>query len=101
MLLKRFSVVSPHRPKDVAAALRKQAAAVVERLAFLEELKVIEVDGIANAVQIRSAKPSAEGFTEVILRGGHSLSLQRHGSALHLSRKSFEKLIQGSDVSFT
>ena len=38
--------------------LRKQAAAIVEKIRLPgSELKVIEVDGLSNAVQIRSKKP--------------------------------------------
>jgi hypothetical protein len=93
VLLKSVKMDSDRRPPNVEAALRKQAAAVVDRLSFLDELKVLEVDGIANAVQIRSAKPTPEGFTEVILRGGTSISLERKGSARHVSKKEFKQVI--------
>ena len=92
MLLKSIRVESGHRPANVAAALRKQSAAVVERLNFLDELKVLEIDGIANVVQIRSTKPSPDGFVEVMLRGGTSISVERKGSALHISKKDFDQL---------
>jgi len=92
MLLKSIRVESSRRPANVEAALRKQSAAVVERLNFLDELKVLEIDGIANAVQIRSTKPSPDGFIEVMLRGGTSISVERKGSALHISKKDFDQL---------
>src|SRR5262245_7862173 len=92
MLLKSIRVESSRRPANVDAALRKQSAAVVERLNFLDELKVLEIDGIANAVQIRSTKPSPDGFIEVMLRGGTSISVERKGSALHISKKDFDQL---------
>jgi len=92
MLLKSIRVESGRRPTNVEAALRKQSKAVVERLNFLDELRVLEIDGIAQAVQIRSTKPSPDGFIEVMLRGGTSISVERKGSALHISKKDFEQL---------
>jgi hypothetical protein len=92
MLLKSIRVESGRRPTNVEAALNKQSKAVVERLNFLDELRVLEIDGIAQAVQIRSTKPSPDGFIEVMLRGGTSISVERKGSALHISKKDFEQL---------
>jgi hypothetical protein len=75
--------------------LRKQAAAIVEKITYLgSELKVIEVDGVSNAVQIRSKKPAEDGFVEVVLRRGNFLSLERKGAPLHISKSDFEKLIK-------
>jgi hypothetical protein len=74
--------------------LRKQAHAVVEKITYLcGELKVLEVDGVSNAVQIRSRKPAHDGYIEVILRGGNLLSLEKKPSALYLSKGDFEKLV--------
>ena len=90
MLVRRVQMESL-RPGD----LRKQAAAIVEKIDYLgAELKVIEVDGVSNAVQIRSKKPSAEGYIEIILRGGNYLSLERKGAPLHISKGDYEKLIR-------
>jgi hypothetical protein len=89
MLVKRVQVEAP-RTGD----LRKQAAAIVEKIDYLGcELKVIEVDGISNAVQIRSRKVMSEGFIEVILRTGNYLSLERKGTPLHISKSDYERLI--------
>ena len=75
--------------------LRKQAAAIVEKITYLgSELKVIEVDGVSNAVQIRSRKPAEDGFIEIVLRDGNFLSLERKPAALHISKGDFEKLIR-------
>ncbi len=75
--------------------LRKQAAAIVEKITYLgTELKVIEVDGVSDAVQIRSKKPAEDGFVEVVLRNGNYVSLERKGSPLHISKRDFEKLIR-------
>ena len=90
MLLNRVQLQAL-RPRD----LKKQAAAIVEKIDYLgSELKVIEVDGVSNAVQIRSRKPTAEGYIEIILRGGNYLSLESKGSPLHLSKSVYERLIE-------
>lgn len=91
LLLRRVEMESPSK-----GDLRKQALAVVDKITYLGcDLKVIEVDGISNAVQIRSSKPADDGFIEVILRNGNYLSLERKGGApLHLSKGDFEKLIR-------
>jgi hypothetical protein len=90
MLVKRVQVEAPK-----GGDLRKQAAAIVQKIDYLGcELKVIEVDGVSNAVQIRSKKPGAEGFIEIVLRGGNYLSLERKGTPLHISNSDYERLIR-------
>jgi hypothetical protein len=89
MLVRRIQLEAP-----VKGDLRKQAASVIERITYLgSELKVIEVDGVSDAVQIRSKKPAEDGFVEVVLRRGNYLSLERKGKPLHISKDDFEKLI--------
>jgi hypothetical protein len=89
MLVKRVQLESP-----VQGDLRKQAAAIVEKIDYLGcELKVIEVDGMSRAVQIRSKKPAPDGFIEVILRRGDYLSLERKGAPLHISKSDFDRLV--------
>ena len=90
MLVRRIQVET-----TVKGDLRKQAAAVIERITYLgSELKVIEVDGVSEAVQIRSKKPAEDGFVEVVLRRGNYLSLERKGAPLHISKGDFEKLVR-------
>jgi len=90
MLVKRLQLETPHK-----GDLQKQAAAIIEKIDYLgSELKVIEVDGVSNAVQIRSKKPAEDGFVEIILRGGNYLSLERKGAPLHVSKGDFDKLIR-------
>lgn len=90
MLVRRVQVESP-----VRGDLEKQAAAIVEKIDYLGcELKVVEVDGVSKAVQIRSKKAAADGFIEVILRGGNFASLERKGAPLHISRSDFDRLVQ-------
>ena len=90
MLVRRIQLESPRK-----GDMRKQAQEVVERITYLgSELKVIEVDGVSNAVQIRSKKPAENGYVEVILRGGNFLSLERKAASLHISKGDFERLIK-------
>jgi len=90
LLLRRVQIEAP-RTGD----LRKQAASIVEKIDYLGcELKVIEVDGISNAVQIRSRKVMSDGFIEIVLRAGNYLSLERKGTPLHISKSDYEKLIR-------
>src|SRR5262245_54729289 len=90
MLVKRVQLESLR-----SGDLQKQAAAIVEKIDYLgAELKVIEVDGVSNAVQIRSKKPTPDGYVEIILRRGNYLSLERKGAPLHISKGDFEKLIR-------
>ena len=88
MLVRRIQLESPRK-----GDLRKQAQEVVDKITYLgSELKVIEVDGVSNAVQIRSKKPAENGYVEVILRRGTFLSLERKPEALHISKGDFERL---------
>jgi hypothetical protein len=96
MLVRRIQVESPTK-----GDLRKQATTIVEKIDYLgSELKVIEVDGVSLAVQIRSKKPTADGFIEVILRGGNSVSLERKGAPLHISKGDFDRLVQDLKLIF-
>ena len=90
MLVRRIQVQSPRKGDP-----REQAAAIVEKVTYLGwELKVIEVDGVSDAVQIRSRKPAEGGFVEVVLRHGNHLSLERKGAPLHISKGDFDRLIR-------
>ena len=96
MLVRRIQVETP-----VKGDLRKQTAAVIEQITYLgSELKVIEVDGVSEAVQIRSKKPADDGFVEVILRRGNYLSLERKGKPLHIAKDDFEKLVKDLEAIF-
>jgi hypothetical protein len=90
MLVRRVQVEGL-RARD----LRQQASTIVEKIDYLGcELKVIEVDGVSNAVQIRSKKPLADGYIEIILRGGNHVSLERKGAPLHISKADYERLLR-------
>ena len=92
LLLKRIQMEAPSRK----GVLQNQARAVVEKLTYLgEELKLIEMDGVSNAAQIRSGKSENQSFVEVILRGGNSLSLERRpAGTLHVSKADFVRLVK-------
>ena len=90
MLVKKIQLESPRKGN-----LQKQAQAIVEKITYLGgELKVIEVDGVTHAVQIRSRKPAEDGFIEILLRDGNVLSLERKPASLHISKGDFERLIR-------
>ena len=90
MLLRRVEVETPR-----SGDLRKQAAAIVEKIDYLGcELKVIEVDGVSKAVQIRSKKPQADGYIEIVLRGGNRLTLEKRGAPLHIAKGDYERLLR-------
>ena len=90
LLLRKLQLESPRKGN-----IQKQAKEIVAKVTYLGcELKVIEVDGISGAVQIRSKKPAEDGFVEIILRDGNRLSLERKPTALHLSKGDFDRLIR-------
>ncbi len=90
VVVRRVQLESPRK-----GDLREQAQTIVEKITYLGcELKVIEVDGVSNAVQIRSKQPAEDGYVEVILRGGNFLSLERKPAPLHISKGDFERLIK-------
>src|SRR5688572_26965450 len=85
-------------PKQTGAAtLREQSRAIVDEITYLDgELALIEVDGTANAVQIRSRKPSPQEngvrFVEVVLRNGNLITVETKGASVHLSHENLGKL---------
>jgi hypothetical protein len=91
MLLRRIALDSPsHR-----GSLQNQARAVVEKLTYLGgSLRIVEVDGVSNAAQIRSVNPEKDGYVEVVLRGGNHVSLERRpAGSVHLSKPNFARLV--------
>ena len=73
--------------------LRDQARAIVDGVTYLDgELALIEVDGVANAVQIRSKKPAGGRFVEVILRGGNLITIEAKGPPVHVSQENLQRL---------
>jgi len=91
--LKKLRVEGAPRTGPIREVLERQARAIVKDVDYLDgELALIEVDGGANAVQIRSKKPAEGKFVEVILRGGNSISVEGRGGAVHVARENYEKL---------
>ena len=101
VLLKRVQFEGLAPRGALRPVLEKQAHAIVEKVTYLDgELSLIEVDGVSNAVQIRSKKPTrpapdAEArFVEVLLRGGNSITVEARGAALHVSRDNYNRLVK-------
>ena len=99
VLLKKISLEGPARKTPVRTVLEKQARTIVEKVDYLDgELALLEVDGVSNAVQIRSKKPitseSTVRFVEIILRNGNSITVEARGAALHVSRENYNRLVE-------
>ena len=90
VLLKSMRVEGPVRNDS---RLRDQARAIVDEVTCLDgELALIEVDGIANAVQIRSKKPVDARFVEIILRHGNLITVEAKGAPVHVSQENLQKV---------
>lgn len=95
--LKNLRVDGALRTGPIRDVLEKQAKTIVKDVNYLDggELAMIEVDGGANAVQIRTKKPAEAGrFVEVILRGGNSINVEGKGGAVTVSRENYGKLVE-------
>jgi hypothetical protein len=95
--LKSLKVEGAPRTGPIRDVLEKQAKTITKDVNYLDggELSMIEVDGSANAVQIRTKKPAETGkFVEVILRGGNSISVEGKGGAVTVSRENYGKLVE-------
>ena len=95
MRLRRLRLEGPATAAGVRSALEKQARTILETIDYLDgELGLIEVDGVSSTVQIRSKKPEAGRFVEIVLRGGNLISLETHGAALHISKETYQRLVE-------
>jgi hypothetical protein len=92
--LRSLQVEGPRPEVPVRNALERQTRAILGNVTYLDgSLALIEVDGISNAVLIRSAKPAEGRFVQVVLRNGNSIRVEGHGASVHLSRENYEKLL--------
>jgi hypothetical protein len=84
------------RPETpVRADLERQTRAILDKVTYLDgALALIEVDGVSNAVLIRSAKPAEGRFVQVVLRNGNSIRVEGHGGSIHVSRENYGKLLE-------
>jgi len=97
VLLKRLRLEGPQTQTPARTLLEKQARTILERITYLHgDLALIEVDGVSNAVQIRSKKPGATGtrFVEILLRNGNVVTVEAHGAPLLVSRENYRRLIE-------
>jgi hypothetical protein len=92
--LRALSVEGPRREIPAREALQRQTSAILEKVTYLEGgLALVEVDGVSEAVLIRSQKPVEGRFVQIVLRNGNSIRLEARGGAVHLSRENYEKLV--------
>jgi len=79
----------------VRDVLQRQTRAILKEAdSFDGGLALIEVDGVSNAVLMRSAKPEGKRFVQIILRDGTSIVVEAHGGAIHLEREKYERLTE-------
>src|SRR5262245_15522105 len=85
--LKSLEVKADWTEGSVRDTLERQTRMILDKASFVEGgLALIEVDGVSNAVLLRSPKPNEGRFVQVILRNGNSIELEAHGGSVHLSR---------------
>ena len=101
VLLKRVQFEGLAPRGALRPVLAKQARSIVEKVTYLDgELNLIEVDGVSNAVQIRSKKPTRPApdaevrYVEIVLRGGNLIGVEARGGALHVSRENYNRLLK-------
>jgi hypothetical protein len=96
LAVKLMSVVAegPAPAGSARQTLEHQARTIVEQVNYLHgELAVIEVDGVSEAVQIRSSKPEAGRFVEVILRNGNRITVEARGGSVLVSKENYDRLV--------
>ena len=92
--LKSLEVKADWTEGSVRETLQRQTRTILEKATLIEGgLALIEVDGVSNAVLLRSPKPNEGKFVQVILRNGNSIELEAHGGPIHLARENYEKLV--------
>jgi hypothetical protein len=93
--LRSLSVEGPPPATSVRETLQRQTQAILDGVTCLEGgLALIEVDGVSNAVLLRSPKPADGRFVQIVLRDGNSIHVEARGGAAHLSRENYEKLVE-------
>lgn len=92
--LRTLTVDGPEPKSPVRQTLQRQARAILDGVTYLEGgLALIEVDGVSNAVLIRSHKPVDGRYVQIVLRNGNSVQVEAHGGAVHLARENYEKFV--------
>jgi hypothetical protein len=92
--LKSLRLSGPRPDGATRDVLQRQTRAILaEADRFEGGLSLIEVDGVSNAVLMRSSKPPDGRYVQVVLRNGDSIELETVGGAAHLSRENYEKLL--------
>jgi hypothetical protein len=92
--LKSLEVKADWTEGSVRETLERQTRLILEKATLIEGgLALIEIDGVSNAVLLRSPKPNEGKFSQVVLRNGNSIELEAHGGSMHLARENYEKLV--------
>ena len=95
VLLKSLEVKADWAETPIRQTLERQTRAILDKAFLLEGgLALLEVDGVSNAVLMRSPKPNDGRFVQVVLRNGNSIELDVHGGTVHMARENYEKLLK-------
>ena len=92
--LKSLRLQGPKVTVPARQVLERQTRGVLDVAGCFEGgLSLLEVDGVSNAVLLRTPKPSEGRFVQVVLRNGDSIQVEAHGGATHLSRENYERVL--------
>ena len=95
VLLKSLEVKADWAEAPIRQTLERQTRAILDKAFLLDGgLALLEVDGVSNAVLMRSPKPNNGRFVQVVLRNGNSIELDVHGGTVHMARENYEKLLK-------
>jgi hypothetical protein len=95
VLLKSLEVKADWTEGPVRQTLERQTRAILDKATLLEGgLALLEIDGVSNAVLMRSPKPNDGRYVQVVLRNGNSMELDVHGGTVHMARENYEKLVK-------
>jgi hypothetical protein len=93
--LKSLRLQGPKTNVPERQVLERQTRGVLDVAGCFDGgLSLLEVDGVSNAVLLRTPKPSEGRFIQVVLRNGDSIQVDAHGGATHLSRENYEKVLE-------
>jgi hypothetical protein len=93
--LKSLQMQGPKVNVPARQVLERQTRGVLDVAGCFEGgLSLLEVDGVSNAVLLRTPKPTEGRFVEVVLKNGDSIHVEARGGAAHLSRENYEKVLE-------
>ena len=93
--LKSLRLQGPKVTVPARQVLERQTRGVLDVAGCFDGgLSLLEVDGVSNAVLLRTPKPTEGRFVEVVLKNGNSIHVEARGGAAHLSRENYEKVLE-------